>query len=108
MPLVFVRSKKTRELIAETRSQVREELRGLTDDDVAARYFSTKAEYEYAVGSDERKTLYHELAVCRAEYLKRRNTRNAKLAKKYESLMGGKRLKCPHCGKSIRVTDATQ
>jgi len=66
-------------------------------------YIKDRHESCKSKGDDESKVLYHELKIIRAEYIKRVNTTNAKLARQFIKLQQSKKIKCSNCGKLIHV-----
>ena len=107
MPLKFVRSKRSQELIKETCERVRIEISQMTDQQLKGHLAKIKDEYESMkfMGDDESKILYHELKIIRTENLKRINVQNAKLARKFLKLQEQGKFKCPQCGNKINLND---
>lgn len=105
MPFVFVRSNRAKALISETKERVKRAVSGMSDSAIKEHLDGIRSQYEDAkiYGADDSKILYHELEVVKAEFNKRRNSRNAKLARHLEKLQKTGKLKCPHCGKRFEV-----
>ena len=105
MPFKFVRSSQATALISETKTRVREEISSMSDHQLEEHLDFIKDQHESykSIGDYESKILYHELKIIRAEYNKRVNANNAKLARKFLKLQQTKILKCPHCKRQIQL-----
>jgi hypothetical protein len=105
MPFKFVRSTIVHSLIKETKERVLEEISGMSDEELKNHLDDAKSLHESLKeeGDDDSKILHHEVKIIRAEYIKRTNKKNAKLARQFEKLRLSKQsINCPHCGKSIQ------